>query len=210
MGYHKERRTYPCCSQYMNARLRLQQYQIALLELCAVNRNVDSVHVPGHVRWSLGGLGPIAYIEKERVRKRREYEQFLRRIAYLKRHHYIELVKEGEQRLVRLTSKAQYEVLRLTFILHMRQQRKRPRGDVFYLIVFDVPEEKAKYRAFFRRLMKASGCTMLQRSVWMAKYNPHPAIDDLLRYLEIERYFEIMEIECKKCSVRLQKRIRQR
>lgn len=189
----------------MNSRLELLEYQIALLELCEVRIDPDSIHIPGHIRRS-GWTVP--YLESQSKRKKAEKRKLQQRIAYLKRHHYIELIKDGEERLFQLTSKAQYEILRLNFLIQMWSKKSLSHGQVFYLIVFDIPERLAKYRATFRRLLKAARCIMLQRSVWLSRVNPQPSIDELLRYLEIERYFEIMEVECKKCSVRLQKRVR--
>ena len=192
----------------MNARLQLKQFQIMLLELYAENKDFDSVHVPSHIRWSRGGRGAIPYIENQRKRQQWERKQLYRRIAYLKRQHYLERVKEGEEILYKLTTKAKYEILRLNFILHMRAQRKQKWDGKFYLVVFDVPEEKKRYRDLFRRLLHAGNFKMLQLSAWMTRHNPRPAIDELLKYLKLEKYFEIMVIPCGNCSTRLQKKIR--
>lgn len=188
--------------------MQLKQFQIMLLELSAATKDLDSVHVPSHIRWSLYGMGPTPYIENQRKRQKWERKQLYRRIAYLKRQHYLERVKEGEELLYKLTSKAKYEILRLNFILRMRAQRKQKWDEKFYLVVFDVPEEKKRYRDVFRRLLSAGGFRMLQLSVWMARHNPRPAIDELLKYLKLEKYFELMVIACGDCSPRLQKKIR--
>jgi len=164
--------------------------------------------VPSHVRWSMGGFGPTAYIERERRRRKKEYQRLKRYIAYLKEAHYLERVKEGEQTLYRLTSKGQFELLRLAFLLHMQEERSKPWNGKSHLIVFDIPEEKRIYRDFFRKLLKASGFRMLQFSVWMTRHNPHPSIDGLIKHLKLTPYFEIVEINCNACSIRLQKLIR--
>ncbi|MBI2551805.1 CRISPR-associated endonuclease Cas2 [Candidatus Uhrbacteria bacterium] len=192
----------------MSVRLELKEFQIALLELKAQNLKEGSIHVPSHVRWSLAGFGPTAYIEKERRRRKREYERLLRRIAYLKRWHYLERIKEGEERLYRLTAKGEYEILRLEFALHMQEQRKKKWDDNFYLIVFDVPEDKKQYRNVLRNLLKNNGFRMLQRSVWMTRYNPQPALGALLRYLGLQKYFELMKVACNDCSLNLRRKIR--
>lgn len=192
----------------MSARLKLQKFQIALLELYATTKDFETVHVPAHVRRSLAGMGPSPYIERTRKQQKWERNKFYRRIDYLKRQHYLEKVKEGEEILYRLTSKAKYEILRLQFTLHMRAQKMKAWDKHFYLIVFDVPEEKKKYRDFFRKLLKRNGFKMLQLSVWMTRYDPRPVIDELLKYLGLEKYFELMKISCVECSVKLQRQIR--
>lgn len=191
--------------QNMTYRLQLKEFQIALLELKEASIDPDSIHIPGHLRRS--GWAPV-YVESERKRKKRKKEWLMRRIEYLRRQHYIELVKEKEERLYRLTAKGKYEILRLQFVFQMRAAQEKPWDRNFYLVVFDIPESMKKYRDFFRVLLKNNGFRMLQRSVWMARYNPRPAIDELLKYLELEKYFELMKISCVDCSGRLQRKIR--
>lgn len=189
----------------MSARLQFKEFQIALLELRAANMDPDSIHIPGHVRRS-GWTVP--YLERERTRIKREKKWLLRRTGYLKRQHYIELVKEGEERLYRLTAKGKYEILRLEFALHMQSERHKKWDGNFYLIVWDIPEMMKKYRDFFRKLLKRNGFTMLQQSVWMTRVNPRPAIKSLLEYLGLEKYFEIIKISCKECSPRVRRKVR--
>ena len=192
----------------MSFRLELKGFQIALLELKAANLKDSSIHVPSHVRWSMGGFGPTAYLKKERSRREKQYQRLERYVRYLKEQHYIERVKEGERILYALTSKGQFELLRLQFMIQMREACSKPWNGKFYLVVFDIPEEKKKYRDFFRKLLKANGFRMLQLSVWMTRYNPRPPIDALLKYLKLTSYFEIMEIDYKACSVGLRRKIR--
>lgn len=189
----------------MSARLEFKAFQIALLELSAANKDPESVHIPGYVRHGMGGDWSGAYAERKRAQQRREHALLLRRIAYLKRQHYLEQVREEEEHLYRLTSKAKFEILRLQFAIHMREQRKRPRDGFFYIIIFDIPEHMKKYRDFFRRILKDNGCRFLQFSIWMTGSNPQPAIKQLLEYLGLEKYFEIIRIPCRECSPRLQR-----
>lgn len=188
----------------MNKSLGLLEFQIALLELQAVNMNPDSIHLPGYVR--RGGWAG-AYMERERVRRVRNREWLRRRIKHLKKQHYIEGIKEGERQLLRLTAKGQYEVLRLQFMIQMHSQRQKKGDGTFWLAMYDLPESKRAHRSFFRKLLKQSGFAMLQRSIWVSRHNPRPAIDNLLKYLGIAKYFELLEVECKKCSPHFQRRV---
>ncbi|MBI2552262.1 CRISPR-associated endonuclease Cas2 [Candidatus Uhrbacteria bacterium] len=187
----------------MSTRLQLQELQIALLELQATNLKGGGIHVPSHVRWSLGGFGPVAYIERERARRKREYRRLMRRIHYLKQEHYIELVQEGEEQLYRLTAKGKYEILRIRFIQHMEDQRKQKWDRAWRVVIFDIPERLRKHRDHLRKLLKASGFQMWQFSVWVTKYNPEPALHGLLKYLGLHRYYALIEADCKKCSPRV-------
>lgn len=189
----------------MDSPLHLKEYEIALLELKLLKINPDSIHIPGYIRRS--GWMP-AYIERERTRRLKNRKFLLRRIAYLKKQHFIERVEEHGRVLYKLTAKGEYELLRLQFILHMLAQRQKPWNGKYYMLVFDIPEEMRKYRDFFRKLLKRNGFQMLQLSVWMTRYNPRPTLDALLKYLKLTPYFEVLEIDCRVCSVRLRKKIR--
>ncbi len=43
--------------------------------------------------------------------------------------------------------------------------------NVLCIVVYDIPEYENKERHRFRRMLKASGFSMVQRSVWATKYN---------------------------------------
>lgn len=124
-------------------------------------------------------------------------------IKYLERYAYIERVREGNTRLYRLTIKGAYEILRLRFVEHMIGERKKKWDGVWRIMIFDIPEEKRKYRDFMRRLLKDNGFEMWQFSVWVTKYNPEPALRDLLKYLCLHKYYSIIEADCRKCSPHL-------
>lgn len=190
-----------------STRPKLKQYQITLLELYALNKDFDVPYRPDHIKRRLGGLDQGAHIAHQHARKKQRRTALWRRIDYLKKHHYLEVERESEEHLVRLTSKAKFEILKLQFAIHMQEQRKKPWDGNFYLSVFDVPEHMKNYRDLFRRLLRNNGFRFLQLSVWMTRYNPHPAIDELLTYLGLEKHFEIMKISCKECSPRLQWKI---
>ena len=188
----------------MNLQLKLKEWQIVLLQWELANKEAEDVHVSAMRSFRSGE----AYVEREWYRIRKERAMLRRRIAYLKRRHYLDRVQEGERILYKLTSKGKYEILRLQFVLHMKVQRNKKWNRRFYLAIFDIPEEKKKYRDFFRKLLKQNGFRMLQQSVWMTRYNPRPPIDALLYYLKLAQYFELMELNCEQCNPRLIKKIR--
>ena len=189
----------------MSLKLKLQKYQITLLELHALNNDWDATYAPAEIKMRLGKLVPLTHVKGKLKQGPRARVALWRRIDYLKKQHYLEQVRENEQRLYKLTAKAKFAILRLQFALHMQEQRTKSGDGNFYLIVFDIPEQMKKYRDLFRSLLKANGFRFLQLSVWLSRYNPHPAIDELLKYLGLERHFEIMKISCKECSPRLQR-----
>jgi len=196
----------------MSFKLKLKEWEIALLEWNLANLREESVHVSKTRKWTSTGLGPEAYAEEQRywARKKLKWDRrkLQHKIAYLKRQHYLERSEENEQLLNKLTARGAFEVLRLQFILHMYHKRKKAWGQKYYLAIFDIPEDKRRFRDFFRKLLSQNGFIMLQRSVWITRYNPRPAIDALLKYLKLEKYFELMEINCEQCSLHLRRKVK--
>ena len=184
-------------------RLELKKLQIMLLEMQAMNLKNGSMHVPSHARLSLSSLGPMAYVEQERTHNRREYKRLVHRIQYLKRHQYVEEINEGEKRLYQLTAKGKYEMLRIRFMQHMEAQRAKKWDRAWRVVIFDIPERLRKHRDHLRKLLKDSGFQMGQFSVWVTKYNPEPALHELLKYLGLHKYYAVIEADCKKCSPRV-------
>ncbi len=179
---------------------KILKSQILLLKLYAGYRELD--HALASYRPLYQSLNTNPVLHAERGRKHAQYElaQLYRRIEYLQHCHFVELVIEGEKRLLKLTSKGKYEILRMRFVEHMMVQKKKAWDRKWRIAFFDIPESKKKYRNFFRRLLKQNEFKMIQRSVWMTPYNPQPHLDELLKYLGLEKHFEIMEAECEKCS----------
>ena len=148
-------------------------------------------------------FGPEAYVEQERARQKQEYRKLMAKLRYLRQVHYVEMIKEGETRLYRLTAKGKYELLKLQFIEHMAAQRKKKWDRAWRVIIFDIPEYMRKYRDHLRGLLKDNQFEMWQLSVWVTKYNPEPALQDLLKYLGLQKHYAIIQADCAKCSPRV-------
>lgn len=55
------------------------------------------------------------------------------------------------------------------------------------IIIFDIPEAKAKHRGFLRRLLLKNGFTSLQKSVFVSRYELPDEFFELLRGLGIKQ-----------------------
>lgn len=185
---------------------KLTRVQSTLLDLAAAYPDIDQAletYKPLHLSLK---YEPTYFVEHGRRRAKKGQAQFRKHIDYLQRKHYIELKREGDERLVRLTSKAKYEILRLQFALHMYSQRRRPWDRKWRLVIFDVPEIKKNYRDFLRKLMRNNGFRMWQLSVWVSPYNPEPHLSNLLKYLGIHQHYELVEVDCTKCNPKLRRK----
>ena len=184
----------------------MTKVQITLLELLASYKNIDDALASYRPLYPSLKYDDAYFVERGRRQAKKEREQLRKHIDYLRRKHLVELKKEGDERLVRLTTKAKYEILRLQFVLHMRAQRKRAWDRKWRLVLFDVPEIQKNYRNFLRKLLRQNGFRMWQLSVWVSPYNPEPHLSNLLQYLGIEKHYELIEADCAKCSPKLRRK----
>lgn len=188
--------------------MQMRKFQIVLLQLYAGYRELDHAFASYRPRSGTPMWNSTGYAENARRYAQKELTQLYKRIEYLKRCHYVEMVEEGDERLLKLTEKGKYELLRLRFAEHLLAQKKQAWSRKWWILIFDVPEAKKKYRNFFRRLLKKNGFKMMQRSVWITPRNPGPALSELLKYLGLEKHFELIEADCERCSPALVKKFR--
>lgn len=190
----------------MSAKSKLKGIHITLLKLFAAYQDIDDALASYRPLYPSLQYDSTYFVERGRRRAKIERRRLQQRIDYLKREHYIEIKKEKGERLVRLTSKAKYEILRLRFAEHMQIARGKRWDKKWRLLIFDVPEDQKKYRDFFRKLLKQNGFRMWQFSVWIAPYDPEPHLHHLLQYLGIADFYELIEVDCTKCTPRLKKK----
>ncbi|MBN1669630.1 MAG: hypothetical protein JXR37_01260 [Kiritimatiellae bacterium] len=66
-----------------------------------------------------------------------------------------------------------------------RQWRKRWKG-IWYVVVYDVPEGRRRYRDNLRHFLKRMRMGCLQRSVWVSPWDIRPDYDDLTHAAAVE------------------------
>lgn len=123
--------------------------------------------------------------EAERRRIRAALERLRRRrlVAYEERRKetYITVTAEGRRYL----RKFEFNDLALT-----------PPGrwdGQWRMVVFDIPEARARERKALRDKLRDLGFFQLQKSVWVYPHDCHDEIDFLTRFLDIDRYILYLE-----------------
>lgn len=66
-------------------------------------------------------------------------------------------------------------------------------GEGKLLIVFDIPEERAKLRHEFRRLLKELDFVYVQRSVWVSEYDHREVLLEAIDDLELDGCVAVYE-----------------
>lgn len=128
------------------------------------------------------------------LEKKKEEEKRFRNVLYrLRAQKFIErndagwkITKKGKEKLALLRKQKENAMPGKSYA---RQPSSNP-----ILIIFDIPEKYRKKRDWFRITLRALGFSLLQKSVWVGRYNiPKELLQDL-KDLELLRYIQIFSI----------------
>jgi len=97
-----------------------------------------------------------------------------------KKEDYLKITQLGMERLKRIIP--EYE-------------EKRPWDGIIYLITYDIPEERKKFRDYLREYIEKLGCAMMQRSVWLTPYNPKKLIAEFVKDNKIAGLVLVSELK---------------
>lgn len=96
------------------------------------------------------------------------YDSFRRAFYQIKRRGLVNLIKEADCFRLRLSKKGE-EIIKALVPIYDTQRSWDKR---FYLITYDIPENKRTPRARLRRFLRELGAAKLQASVYLTPYNP--------------------------------------
>lgn len=82
---------------------------------------------------------------------------------------------------------------RIQYLIYRSKTIQKQRGEQATIIIFDIPEEKRKYRDFLRSLLKQMKFTMIQKSVFIAPYVLPKDFYDLLKEMKLLSFVKIIE-----------------
>ncbi len=85
-----------------------------------------------------------------------------------------------------LTNKGWAEML----LANIKKASKLPAG-YYTIIIFDIPEEDRTSRHTLRRLLRECNFTMLQRSVWLSKYNVVEEMKNFITTRKLTGYINV-------------------
>lgn len=103
-----------------------------------------------------------------------------RELSRLKGKGYIKYSKERSDLEITATGRR-----RLRRAVPVYEKRRKWDGKL-YLITYDIPEHKKMVRDRLRDWLKALGCGMLQRSIWITPYDPREVLRKYIRYNRLE------------------------
>lgn len=109
-----------------------------------------------------------------------EKKSTARELSRLKGKGYIKYSKDRSDLEITATGRR-----RLRRVVPVYEKRRKWDGKL-YLITYDIPEHKKMVRDRLRDWLKALGCGMLQRSIWITPYDPREVLRKYIRYNRLE------------------------
>ncbi|MFH1111980.1 MAG: CRISPR-associated endonuclease Cas2 [Patescibacteria group bacterium] len=140
-------------------------------------------------RWHTAYLqGGLSYV---RLRKQLAQQHLVRAALYnLKYKRYLTAHKIGKRLIVSLTYKGQRALIKE----RLRQAPTHSRG--FYtVVIFDIPETEATTRRQFRWLLRESGFTKLQQSVWVSNRDIWEPLTQFIQQVNIEQWVNVLRVD---------------
>lgn len=111
-------------------------------------------------------------------------------VAYLRRQGLIKRPKPGHRNMIELTDLGKAQAMKYK----ARQSIKVKREDeLSTFVIFDIPEPYKRGRDFLRRLLQQNDFTMVQRSVFVGRWNLTSEFWNILEELNIAKFVSILE-----------------
>lgn len=125
-------------------------------------------------------------------RKQAQRRQFSRLLYFLKKNGYIKIKNLEQKQAVLITSKGADKIFRTK--LRINEGKKRKDGK-WQMLIFDIPEDKKKFRELLRKMLYLLGYQKLQQSVWVCPYDVLKETEAVLRKYNLDRYVKLFLIE---------------
>ena len=130
--------------------------------------------------------------QEEKRAQRRRYDNLVYR---LKQQGLLEVVEKEGKKFFRLTSEGKRKLAKSREVPSLPSTHYETKKDErFVIVMFDIPEQERKKRAWLRAVLINLGFSMAQKSVWIGKVRiPQTLIDDLVK-LNLDDFVEIFQV----------------
>ena len=162
------------------------------------------VQIIGHFMVELlGAIKDAAQALPQPLESKGEYYQRIYRTThdYPSQKIYRGIYNLKKQGLVKANTKKRY-ILELTLegkqklLINKISKSRVPRNDGYStIVIFDIPEERARYRAFLRRLLLKNGFMNIQKSVLISRFDLPQEFFELLKELKIRQNVSVLKAQ---------------
>ena len=138
--------------------------------------------------------GRRVYYKNQKTRHREQAYKVTKAFYYLKARGYVELTRQGNDFLVKITQKGRKKVQRMQFI-SLAIKRPEKWDSHWWAVIADVPNEERRRADLFRDKIKELGFYPLQRTVWVHPFDPRDEVDFVSARYGIQHYVTTMRID---------------
>lgn len=152
--------------------------------------------VTNEILWVLRDLAemvPYPFESKyEHINRLRYYDRYKvsRALGDLTRQGLVKKVRREKKVYYSLTDLGRAKSLKYAY---SKKERAAKTNGLSTIVIFDIPEERRKARDFLRRFLKKNGFMMLQRSVFIGRFEIQPEFKELLSELKVDLNVKVLE-----------------
>ncbi|MBI2450295.1 MAG: CRISPR-associated endonuclease Cas2 [Candidatus Nealsonbacteria bacterium] len=130
-----------------------------------------------------------------KLEDKRSKQQFAQFVNYLKRKGYIKIENLKGKSGILLTPRGREKALRCRIFARDNQFIQKRKDGKWIMVIFDVPENKRRYRDELRKILYALGFQRLQKSVWVCPNDVLERLEEAIRIYNIDYYVRTFLIE---------------
>lgn len=124
--------------------------------------------------------------------KEKERMNFYKLIQRLKNSGYLKMLKIKSKKAVIITPKG----IEKLFKVELKTMGKKRRTDKkWQMVLFDIPENKRKYRDYFRTALQYLGYKKLQKSIWVCPYDVEKKTKELIKRYNLRPFVELLLVK---------------
>lgn len=129
---------------------------------------------------------------KHEWRRASDRKKFSKLIYNLKRRGLIKINNLENKKAIMLTSPGEARALRIKYKIIDKKRRSDGR---WQMVIFDIPENKRRFRDILRENLSFLGYKILQKSVWVCPYDVGKETEEFLRNNLLDPYVKLFLIE---------------
>lgn len=153
-------------------------------EILSISSRIDAWN-----KYMFYGYCKEAWEEKH---KRKKEIQFSKIIQRLKQNGYLKTLKIKGKKAAIITPKGIEKLFKIEL---KTMEKKRRKDKKWQMVLFDIPENKRKYRDYFRKALRYLGYKKLQKSIWVCPYDTLEITRELIKKYNIKPFVELLLIE---------------
>ena len=128
----------------------------------------------------------------DKHKNKKDKKRFSEIVCKLKNRGYLRSLRVKDGTTVMLTPRGAEKL----FKINLKMTDKKPRADgKWQMVLFDIPENKRKYRDYFRDGLQYLGYKKLQKSIWVCQYDVLRKTKELINRYNLKPFVELLLVK---------------